>query len=230
MTALAAANLGYRCHVFCHSADEPAAQIATRTTLAAFNDNDAVDAFAANIDVATLEFENIPIATLERIARHTPVRPSPAVQAVAQNRLREKSFANELGIATAPFRAVTGADAGVVGRSRRVTDFSVSLRWILIHLAHHSLAQVAQCRIDPLHSIGENCLEGLLLQTLCHLLALRPVLIQRDVGGWPHASRFAFARRDSDRRVKGMPRRVEPPHALGAAAPRVADFRGDPYR
>ncbi|MBO22961.1 MAG: 5-(carboxyamino)imidazole ribonucleotide synthase [Rhodospirillaceae bacterium] len=110
MTALAAANLGYRCHVFCHSADEPAAQIATRTTLAAFNDNDAVDAFAANIDVATLEFENIPIATLERIARHTPVRPSPAVQAVAQNRLREKSFANELGIATAPFRAVTGAD------------------------------------------------------------------------------------------------------------------------
>ena len=53
MTALAAANLGYRCHIFCQSADEPAAQIAARTTLAAFDDNAALDAFAADIDVAT---------------------------------------------------------------------------------------------------------------------------------------------------------------------------------
>ena len=110
MTALAAANLGYRCHVFCQSADEPAAQVAAATTLAPFDDTDALDAFAARIDVATLEFENVPIATLERIAAHTPVHPSPAVQAVAQNRLREKTFANELGIATAPFRAVGDAD------------------------------------------------------------------------------------------------------------------------
>ena len=109
MTALAAANLGYRCHIFCQSADEPAAQIATRTTLAGFNDTDALDAFAASIDVATLEFENVPIETLERIAARVPVHPAPAVQAVAQNRLREKSFANDLGIATAPFQAVGNA-------------------------------------------------------------------------------------------------------------------------
>lgn len=109
MTALAAANLGYRCHIFCQSADEPAAQITSRTTLAAFDDTAALDAFAADIDVATLEFENVPIATLERIANHVPVHPAPSVQAVAQNRLREKTFANELGIATAPFRAVADA-------------------------------------------------------------------------------------------------------------------------
>lgn len=109
MTALAAANLGYRCHIYCQSADEPAAQIATETTLAAFDDTAALDAFAAEIDVATLEFENVPIATLERIANHVPVHPAPSVQAVAQNRLREKTFANELGIATAPFRAVADA-------------------------------------------------------------------------------------------------------------------------
>jgi len=109
MTALAAANLGYRCHIFCQSADEPAAQIATRTTLAAFDDNEALDAFAAEIDVATLEFENVPIETLERVAARVPVHPAPSVQAVAQNRLREKTFANDLGIATAPFRAVSSA-------------------------------------------------------------------------------------------------------------------------
>jgi len=109
MTALAAANLGYRCHIFCQSADEPAAQVAAQTTLGRFDDADALDSFAARIDVATLEFENVPIATLERIAERVPVHPSPSVQAVAQNRLREKTFANELGIATAPFRAVGDA-------------------------------------------------------------------------------------------------------------------------
>ncbi|MBO6782183.1 MAG: 5-(carboxyamino)imidazole ribonucleotide synthase [Alphaproteobacteria bacterium] len=110
MTALAAANLGYRCHVFCQNPDEPAAQVAAATTVAAFDDTEALDAFAAAVDVATLEFENVPIATLERIAERTPVHPAPAVQAVAQNRLREKDFANEQGIATAPYRAVTSAE------------------------------------------------------------------------------------------------------------------------
>jgi 5-(carboxyamino)imidazole ribonucleotide synthase len=109
MTALAAANLGYRCHIFCQSADEPAAQVAAQTTVAPFDDTDALDRFAKSVDVATLEFENVPIASLERIADTTPVFPAPSVQAVAQNRLREKSFANDLGIATAPFRAVASA-------------------------------------------------------------------------------------------------------------------------
>lgn len=109
MTALAAANLGYRCHIFCQNADEPAAQVAAQTTVAAFTDSDAIMAFAQAVDVATLEFENVPIVALEQIAGITPVYPAPTVQAVAQNRLKEKTFANELGIATAPFRAVNSA-------------------------------------------------------------------------------------------------------------------------
>ncbi len=111
MTALAAANLGYQCHIFCQSADEPAAQVAAQTTLAPFDDTAALASFAARVDVTTLEFENVPIATLEHIAEQVPVFPAPSVQAVAQNRVREKSFANELGIATAPFRAVADSDA-----------------------------------------------------------------------------------------------------------------------
>lgn len=106
MTALAAANLGYRCHVFCQSADEPAAQVATQTTLAPFDDAAALESFAARIDVATLEFENVPIDALARIAERAPVHPDSSVLAVAQNRVQEKSFANDLGITTAPFRAV----------------------------------------------------------------------------------------------------------------------------
>ncbi|MDE0779887.1 MAG: 5-(carboxyamino)imidazole ribonucleotide synthase [Alphaproteobacteria bacterium] len=110
MTALAAASLGYRCHIYCQSADEPAAQVAAQKTVATFDDAKAIDRFAASVDVATLEFENVPITTLERIRGAAPVYPAPAVQAVAQNRLKEKTFANSLGIATAPFRAVTSAD------------------------------------------------------------------------------------------------------------------------
>jgi 5-(carboxyamino)imidazole ribonucleotide synthase len=110
MTALAAANLGYRCHIFCQNADEPAAKVAAVVTVAPFEDMAALDAFADAVDVVTLEFENVPIATLDRVANKTPVHPSPAVLAVAQNRLLEKTFANESGIATAPYRAVTSAD------------------------------------------------------------------------------------------------------------------------
>lgn len=110
MTALAAASLGYRCHIYCQRADEPAAQVSAQTTVAAFEDADAIAAFAQQVDVATLEFENVPIATLDQIAVGTPVYPAPSVQAVAQNRLKEKTFANSLGIATAPFRAVGSAE------------------------------------------------------------------------------------------------------------------------
>ncbi|HCP01701.1 MAG TPA: 5-(carboxyamino)imidazole ribonucleotide synthase, partial [Rhodospirillaceae bacterium] len=76
-----------------------------------FADAGALDAFTVDIDVATAEFENVPMAALERIARQTPIHPSPSVQAIAQNRLLEKRFANKLGIATAPFRAVSDAKA-----------------------------------------------------------------------------------------------------------------------
>jgi 5-(carboxyamino)imidazole ribonucleotide synthase len=106
MTAAAAARLGYRCHIFCQSADEPAAQVAHRATVAPFDATAALDAFAADIDVATLEFENIPLATVEYLEAKVAVRPNARVLAVAQDRLKEKDFVTAAGIATAPYRAV----------------------------------------------------------------------------------------------------------------------------
>lgn len=79
-------------------------------TKAAYDDGAALDAFAAAIDVATVEFENVPAAALERIARTRPVRPSAAVLAVTQDRLAEKVLANRLGIGTAPFHAVASPE------------------------------------------------------------------------------------------------------------------------
>jgi 5-(carboxyamino)imidazole ribonucleotide synthase len=107
MTAMAAARLGYRCHVLAPEPESPAADVAAAFTCAAWDDLAALDAFAAAVDVVTLEFENVPVAAAERIARAVPVRPSAAVLAVTQDRIAEKRFVNAAGIATTGWRAVT---------------------------------------------------------------------------------------------------------------------------
>lgn len=108
MIALAAAPLGYRCHVFCPEEDSPAQQVSAAATVAAYDDEAALAAFAAGVDVVTYEFENIPAATVDFLAGRVPVRPGAAVLRIAQNRLAEKTFFNDRGIATAPFARVTG--------------------------------------------------------------------------------------------------------------------------
>jgi len=109
MTALAAARLGYRCHVLAPEPDSPAAQVTSRATVAAYDDVAALERFAAAVDVATIEFENLPTAPLARLAERVPLHPSPAVLAVCQDRLREKAFLAEIGVASAPWRPVRAA-------------------------------------------------------------------------------------------------------------------------
>jgi 5-(carboxyamino)imidazole ribonucleotide synthase len=111
MTAQAAARLGYRSHVFTPEDDAPASQVATRTTLAAYEDLAALDAFAGTVDVVTYEFENIPFEPVARLAERRPVLPGPRVLRITQDRLREKDFVSRLGIATTRYRAVTSFQA-----------------------------------------------------------------------------------------------------------------------
>ncbi len=106
MTALAAAALGYRCHVFCQDATEPAAQVAAAQTVAAFDDAAAIARFGAAVDVVTLEFENLPVTTIEAIAAAVPVRPGAAALAISQDRVVEKDFLRRQGARTAASRAV----------------------------------------------------------------------------------------------------------------------------
>ena len=106
MTALAAAELGYRVHVFTPETDSPCAQVSAMATVADYGNTAALDTFARAVDVVTLEFENLPAEALDRIARVRPVRPSAAVLRVAQDRLLEKDFCRKLGIGTAPYRPI----------------------------------------------------------------------------------------------------------------------------
>ena len=109
MTALAAAKLGYRCHIFCPDENEPAVAVSAFHTKASFNDRAALEAFAKAVDVVTLEWENVPLESLEIIGQYVAVYPSVDVLRVAQDREQEKSFARSLGIGTTDFMIVHSA-------------------------------------------------------------------------------------------------------------------------
>ena len=106
MIATAASTLGLKTHVFCPDQDAPAYDVAAARTVAAYDDEAALAAFATSVDVVTYEFENVPGPTAALLAGIVPLRPNAAALATSQDRLVEKSFIAELGIGTAPFRAV----------------------------------------------------------------------------------------------------------------------------
>ncbi len=109
MTALAAARLGYRCHIFCPEADNPAAEVSAAATVAGYDDAAALDAFAASIDVATFEFENVPYEAVARVAAQVPVRPGWEALKTSQDRAVEKRFLGGIGLETAPWMEVRSA-------------------------------------------------------------------------------------------------------------------------
>ena len=106
MAAIAAARLGYRAHILADEPDSPAALVSAGVTLGAFEDPDALRRFAAAVDVVTFEFENVSAEGLDLLASLRPVRPSPAVLRVSQERVAEKSFLNACGVPTASWRPV----------------------------------------------------------------------------------------------------------------------------
>lgn len=110
MIAIAAAQLGYRTHIYAPETSGPAADVSPRWTRGAYEDADALAAFADSVDVVTYEFENIDPAAVEVLASHGLVRPGVQALRVAQDRLAEKRFVCDLGGLTAPFAAVESLD------------------------------------------------------------------------------------------------------------------------
>nr|WP_316655680.1 5-(carboxyamino)imidazole ribonucleotide synthase [uncultured Gellertiella sp.] len=106
MLAMAAARLNFRTVILEPQADCPAAQVANRQIVAAYDDPAALEALATVSGVVTYEFENVPVAAASRLALTLPVYPPPGALEVAQDRLTEKRFLNQSGIPTAGFRAI----------------------------------------------------------------------------------------------------------------------------
>lgn len=128
MTAIAAARLGYRCHIFAPEPESPAAEVAAAFTRAPYDDAAAVAAFARSVDVVTLEFENVPREAVALAARFAPTRPSAEVLAVTQDRLAEKELARRLGLGVTDFLAVSTEEDARAAAGRLGVPFLLKTR------------------------------------------------------------------------------------------------------
>jgi 5-(carboxyamino)imidazole ribonucleotide synthase len=108
MLAMAAAQLGYKCHIFDPHERPCAADVAAEFTRAAYDDRAALEAFGAAVDVVTYEFENLPVEPLAVLG--DKLHPGTRSLAVAQDRAEEKRFIEGTGARVAPWRAVSIID------------------------------------------------------------------------------------------------------------------------
>jgi len=106
MLSLAAARLGMKTHIFCPDPESPAFDVTPRKTVAAYDDEAALEAFVAAVDVVSYEFENVPAATAGFLAARKSLFPDARALAISQDRLAEKAFIAGLGIPVAPYRPV----------------------------------------------------------------------------------------------------------------------------
>lgn len=109
MIAMAAAQLGYRCHVYAPEADSVAAEVCSAFTCAEWDDAEAMARFAADCAVVTYEFENVPVPPLAALGG-VPLLAHPRALETAQDRLNEKRFVEALGGVPAPYSAVDSAE------------------------------------------------------------------------------------------------------------------------
>ena len=111
MLAMAAARLGLKCHIFCPDPQSAAFEVVRRTTVADYGDNGALDRFAGAASTSSPTNSRTCRPTAARfLAARKPVLPDPAVLATTQDRLIEKTFMCDLGIATAAFAPVASRD------------------------------------------------------------------------------------------------------------------------
>ena len=106
MFALQARTMGYRVVVLDPDPLSPAGAVADRHIRAAYDDERALGQLAQSCSAITTEFENVPAATLQTLARSALVRPPVEAVATTQDRIVEKSFLQRHGFATAPFHPV----------------------------------------------------------------------------------------------------------------------------
>lgn len=109
MMVLAGAPMGLRFELFDPAADACGAQVAP-LQVAAFDDEAALAAFAARVDVVTFDFENVPARSAKFLAERVPVHPNPDALAVAQDRLSEKTLFQSLGIPLPAFADIRSRD------------------------------------------------------------------------------------------------------------------------
>lgn len=106
MLALAAAQMGFKTHIYCPDPESPAFEVTPHKTVADYDDKAALKQFAEAVDIVTYEFENVPVPTAEFLEQSVLVAPGPRPLAVSQDRIAEKRFLTMNAIPVAPYKEI----------------------------------------------------------------------------------------------------------------------------
>ncbi|MBA2491629.1 MAG: 5-(carboxyamino)imidazole ribonucleotide synthase [Gammaproteobacteria bacterium] len=110
MFTVAARTMGYNVIVLDPGADSPAGRVADEHLRAAYTDELALERLTRECAAVTTEFENVPAGSLRQLEAHVPVRPSSRALKFTQDRIEEKNFIRQSGLATADFEVIQTTD------------------------------------------------------------------------------------------------------------------------
>lgn len=181
MSAIAAANLGYKVHIFTDSDNSPASHVSWKTTVSDYNDKESLKNFLSSIDVATFEFENIPYETLKFIENNIVLRPSSNILFITGNRLKEKEFLNNIGISTTSYYSVTDSDSLEEAYSKIASDNCILKS---AEMGYDGKNQFAISSLTNLKDLWKkSCLEKAILEEKIDFICEISVTIARNVNG-----------------------------------------------
>lgn len=101
MSALAAARLGIKTVIYTPEQDSPASFVSFQTITGEYSDENKLKEFAGKVDSISYEFENIPSETIDYLKKLKPAYPDSNLLEIAQDRISEKKYLNDIGIPTA---------------------------------------------------------------------------------------------------------------------------------
>jgi 5-(carboxyamino)imidazole ribonucleotide synthase len=228
MFCMAAQSLGYKVVVLDPATDSPAGSVADRHIAADYLDADGLADLAALAAAATTEFENVPAAALEYLARTARVTPAAASVAIAQDRISEKMFLGGHGFPVAPF-AILRDDADVTAIAAKFLPGIVkSARFGYDGKGQSRVRTEADVRAAWQAMRGQPCVLEQLIPLTCEISVIVARNERGETATWPVAEN---QHRDGILDVSIVPARV--PEALSeqarAIATRVAtalDYRG----
>src|ERR1700749_2627398 len=111
MFCFATQAMGYRVAVLDPDESSPAGAVADRHLRAAYDDEASLTELARLCAAVSTEFENVPAASLDFLARTTFVSPAGRCVAVAQDRIAEKRFIASSGVPVAPHVVIESSEA-----------------------------------------------------------------------------------------------------------------------
>ena len=227
MFCMAAQSLGYKVAVLDPGSESPAGSVADRHIVADYLDPDALATLRELCQGATTEFENVPAAALEFLARELRVTPGAASVAIAQDRVSEKTFVSGHGFPVAPF--------AILREAADVARLDSDLLPGIVKSARFGYDGKGQIRVRTQDDVG-NAFGAMdaacVLERLIDLAGELSVIVARDDSGnvatWPVAEN---QHRNGILDMSIVPARVDgeiarKARAMATAIAAALDYRG----